>query len=498
MTAAHPHLDIDPLADKHNPDHFKVGTLSYTKAGLITVFLYLLWGDFCFQLMETVVPSIMPIKLNDLGAPNWALGAILATLPNLMNTAINPFISFRSDRFRSKWGRRVPFLAGATPFLVIFLILLGYSEPISIWVQNAVLHGRGSQIYVLLGVISVLMIGFQFFNLFITSVFYYLFNDVVPRAFLARFMALFRMVGGISGSLYSFFIFKYAKTHMAEIFLGAALLYLVVFLLMCWKVKEGEYPPPPENLGHERGFFAAARTYATECFTHRFYWFFFIANTCVAMTWVSGSYGVLLNTKVIGLSLDTIGKVGGVTGLISTVLLYPAAMFADRYHPLRVLLIATIAQTILVPVGIAFAFTCHLLEPQTRLYVWIGLACLSLPIGTLYGAAELPTLMKLLPQERYGQFCSANAMIRSVALMVAGIACGVFLDLMKRYDPDPNQCFRFLGVWNLVFYLGSTLFLCLLYREWKKLGGLTGYQPPRPDLPDHDAMRPPPPPTTGK
>ena len=117
----------DPHSDVHNPSRFKVGTLIYSKAGLITLFLFLLWGDFCFTLMETVVPSIMPLKLNAMGASNWALGLIVTTIPNLMNTAINPFISFRSDRFRSKWGRRIPFLAGATPFLVVFLILLGYA-----------------------------------------------------------------------------------------------------------------------------------------------------------------------------------------------------------------------------------------------------------------------------------------------------------------------------------------------------------------------------------
>lgn len=188
----------------HDPSRFRVGSLTYTKAGLVSMFLFLLWGDFCFTLMETVVPSVMPLKFNAIGAPNWVLGLILTTIPNLMNMVINPFISFRSDRFRSRWGRRIPFLAGATPFLVIFLILLGYSEPISRWVQRSLLGGQGSELSVTLIVIGVFMVCFQFFNLFITSVYYYLFNDVVPQAFLARFMALFRMVGTCAGAIYNF------------------------------------------------------------------------------------------------------------------------------------------------------------------------------------------------------------------------------------------------------------------------------------------------------
>ncbi|CAM3100309.1 hypothetical protein [Rariglobus hedericola] len=53
-----------PAADSR----FKVGTLVYIKAGMITVLLFLLSGDFCFTLMETVVPTIMPLKFNSIVA----------------------------------------------------------------------------------------------------------------------------------------------------------------------------------------------------------------------------------------------------------------------------------------------------------------------------------------------------------------------------------------------------------------------------------------------
>ena len=459
-----------------NADRFKVGTLSYTKAGLVTVFLYLLWGDFCFTLMETVVPSILPVKLGAIGAPNWVLGLILTTIPNLMNTVINPFVSFRSDRFRSRWGRRIPFLAGATPFLVLFLILLGYSDPIAKWAQRVLLGGSGSELTILLIVIGVFMVCFQFFNLFITSVYYYLFNDVVPHAFLARFMALFRMVGTAAGALYNYFIFKYAETHMQEIFLFSGLLYLTAFGLMCWKVKEGEYPPPPVNLDQRTGLVASIKTYAVECFSERFYWFFFLANAAFAMTWVSGTYGVLVATRVIGIDLDTFGKIGGACGIISLIILYPAGMISDRFHPLRVLLISTVLQTLIAPISIAFLFSRAGLTDVTALWIYIGLCLVGLPIGTLHGAAELPMFMKLLPQDRYGQFCSANALVRSCALMIGGIACGLFLDFAQRFHPLLEQCYRFVPVWNLFWLIISSVLYYLLYREWKRRGGEVGEQ----------------------
>jgi maltose/moltooligosaccharide transporter len=457
---------------------YTVGTLSYTKAGMITVFLFLLWGDFCFTLMETVVPTIMPLKFNSVGAPNWVLGLVISTIPNIMTAGINPLISVRSDRFRSKWGRRIPFLAGATPFLVMFLVLLGYADPLGAWLHEVILGGRFSQTTVLIVLMGVLLVGFQFFNLFITSVYYYLFNDVVPQVYLARFMALFRVVGSLAGVGYNLFVLKYAKTHTTEIFVGAALLYFIAFMMMCWKVREGKYPPPPPYVGSGKGMFAALQTYATECFSHRFYWCFFLANSCVAMTWASGTYTIIYQTEYLGLDLDFVGKVTGVCGIISALLLYPAGMLADRIRPIRVLLLATALQALAGPFIIAFAMFKPSLEASQVMGVFIAVSVLSLPINALYYAAELPTMMTLFPQSRYGQFCSANALVRSLALIVGGVACGVFLDLMRKLHPLAEYAFRFLPVWNFTFQALAFLMLLLLYRQWKKLGGKDGFVPP--------------------
>jgi hypothetical protein len=95
--------------------------------------------------------------------------------------------------------------------------------------------------------IGVFMVGFKFFDMFVNSVFWYLFNDVVPHNFLGRFLGLFRIVSNMESMIFGFFIFKYAESHMTEIYVGAALVYAIGMGLMCWKVKEGEYPPPPES-----------------------------------------------------------------------------------------------------------------------------------------------------------------------------------------------------------------------------------------------------------
>jgi len=49
---------------------------------------------------------------------------MLTTIPYAMNMVMTPIVSFSSDRYRSRWGRRIPFLIWPTPFIVLFLLLL--------------------------------------------------------------------------------------------------------------------------------------------------------------------------------------------------------------------------------------------------------------------------------------------------------------------------------------------------------------------------------------
>jgi maltose/moltooligosaccharide transporter len=469
----------DPIVDTHNPEHYKIGTLTYTKAGIVALFLYLLWGDFCFSLMEGVLPNLLPIDLSKMGASNWTIGLLMTALPQFMTLFVNPAVSFRSDRFRSRWGRRIPFLAVATPFVVVFLVLLGYGEQIGRALHHYAFQGKASELTVVLTVVCVMMICFQFFNSFITSIYYYLFNDVVPRAFLARMMTLFRTVGSLASISYNFFVFPYSEHHTAEIFLGAALLYLVGFTVMCWNVKEGKYPPPPENIDHRTGFIADLKTYGSECFKHRFYWLIFLANASWSLTWVSTSFGTLLSLDVMGYSRAFLGNLSWITLTVSLFLLYPAGILADRYHPLRIMLLGLGIKLVFSPLGVLLPFLRPHLTLAGAQHCSIALSAINVPIDAIVAAGEVALFMRLFPQDRYGQYCSANAAVRSIAMIIGGFSVGYFLDSMKALDPiHPDLCYRFVPMWNFVFQSGYVFFYYLVYREWLRLGGMKGFVPP--------------------
>jgi len=65
------------------PKLYRAGTLTYTAAGLATLAFWLLWGDFCITIMEVVWQSIVPLKIKELGAPNWIIGVIMVSIPQI-------------------------------------------------------------------------------------------------------------------------------------------------------------------------------------------------------------------------------------------------------------------------------------------------------------------------------------------------------------------------------------------------------------------------------
>src|SRR5438094_9583528 len=87
-----------------------VGTLTYSLGGLSVLFFWLLWGDFAFYLKERAVPPTLQILLRTFGASALISGLLLGSLPQVIAMLLGPVVSFKSDRHRGRWGRRIPFL----------------------------------------------------------------------------------------------------------------------------------------------------------------------------------------------------------------------------------------------------------------------------------------------------------------------------------------------------------------------------------------------------
>jgi len=456
---------------------YRCGTLSYTKMGLIALFGWMLWGDFCYTIMELVVPSLVPLKLKSLECPNWVMGLILTTVPNVLNMTVTPYISVKSDRCRSRWGRRIPFILTTLPFLCLNLVLLGWGVEIADWLREGIpFLQQWAPATVAIVAIGIFMIMFQFFNLFVNTLFGCLFNDVVPAEHLGKFAGLFRVVGTAAGALYNWFAFKYAATHMHEIFLCASILYLVGFGVMCFMVREGQYPPVEECGVKRVGGIYNIKNYFRESFSHSFYWFTFISAGMGAMAAASWGFTTFFYMEM-QMTFAQIGHYNAITGVISVGAVLFAAYFVDRWHPLRVY--AYIGIFTIIGTGMNWIWVFISL-PGSYFY-WLSLASSLLYVfmNALVSAAAMPMTMRIYPHSRYGQFNSARGLITAFCAIISGLIFGAYLDFIRLYAAG-NFCYRFNFTWSTTCCLINVIVCVWGYRVWNKMGGDKAFNPPAP------------------
>src|SRR3954454_23310615 len=235
-------------------------------------------------------------------------------------------------------------------------------------------------------------------------------------------------------------------------------------MLMCLFVREGEYPPPPPNVDRRAGVISAAKTFARECFTHRLYWYFFLANACTFTSRLAVMFIVIRNTKSLGISLTQMGRYQTWLIFAGLLLQFPAGWLADRWHPLRVYLLASIwvtLGTLAQCVWIVHDFGPH---GNLRYLYLVGMTFM--PLALIAEAAELPMYMRLLPRDRYGQFCSANGMVRACAMIVGSVLAGAFIGAMQPWFGERR--YTWVAGWQLCFQLAAAVLLVLLYRQWKR------------------------------
>ncbi len=468
---------------------------SWSRAGLVALFFWLLWGDFCFTLMEAVVPAIMPLKLQELHAPNWIMSLIMTTLPGVLNMTLCPWISFASDRHRGRWGRRIPFILGTLPMLCGSLVLMGWSESIGPWLQGQFRPlAEMAPSTVIIALIGVFMVLFQFFNMFVCSVIWGLYNDVVPEQHLGRFMALFRIVGMVAGALFQAFIFKYATSHTAMICTGGAVLYAIGIGVMCVMVKEPPLPAEPPAPAERRGFLAGVRSFGRESFSHRLYWYSYISHAFRVFACGCGIFTVFFQQEM-GLDLEQIGWLAA-TGMVSTIVATMlSAVYVDRWHPLRILTYSLVVSAVAGSAG----WIWLLVSLPGHLYFWmtLGMTVITAFSAALGSTSDYTVLMRIYPRARYVQFCSARAMLVSVAGIISGLVAGFFLDGLRLIWPEGGFSYRWIFIWSWVFTIVAAGLTCRWYREWKRLGGDAGYRAPTPWIEARSTVsEDPPPPTT--
>ncbi|HEY0944946.1 MAG TPA: MFS transporter, partial [Opitutaceae bacterium] len=443
---------------------WRAGALVYTPAGLATLFSWLLWGDFAFQIKERILTVAAPLVLRQLQASDFLVGALIGSLPQALGMIITPVIAVKSDRHRGRRGRRIPFLMVPAPIASLALIGMGYTRELGAWLDTLLASQSPGLITCQLLAFAVCWVVFDIFTVFVNAVFDSLINDVVPSSLIGKFFGLFRAVSLLAGIIFNFWIIGYVENHYQTIFLGLSVIYGGGLVLMCLYVREGPLPPPEASAREARpGFLKSAKTYVKECFANPYYVWVFLALTFGSLAGGPVNTFSIFYAQSLGISMERYGRLLVVTFITSFALSFVLGWLADKFHPLRVGL-ATLVLYAAVMLWGAWAAT------NETVFNIVFIAHGVLMGSYLTGTASIR--QRLFPREKFAQFWSASNIVVGVGYVVIPPAVGALLDAT-------GHVYRYTFIGGGIIALIGIAAYAAVYRRFTALGGPTAYVPPR-------------------
>jgi Na+/melibiose symporter-like transporter len=445
-----------------------VGTLVYDRRALINVFIWMLWGDFCLYLMDAGVGNnLILLQFKKFGASNTLIAVVKTSIVEFLIIVLCPIVSTWSDRYRSPRGRRIPFMLYATPVLAVCLSLVGLSPAIARWLIS-ISPNLLSEISVgglTIALLTTTYTMYKFCDIFPQSVYYPMWADVIPQELMGTFTCLFRVVSTLGVLVFNWFLLKHSEDHPAAICIGAAALYVFAFVLLCTRVKEGEYPPPPpaaEGSRIERTI-EYVRRFFRESFSHAFYWKYYLSLLFFNVGYVPFSTYLIFYGRDIKVDLGTYGKIMAIQSGVQMAIYLSLGPFVDRVHPLRAGMLGYVLLAATAICGFLF------IRSTVTFGIWVVLIFAAVAV---YQGATTSLGARLLPLSHFAQFSSASALVFHFGQMILTPVLGLTTDHFGNAMIFP---------WLFGFSLAGMALLYLVYRDWKNLGGDQAYVAPLKD-----------------
>ena len=161
------------------------------------------------------------------------------------------------------------------------------------------------------------------------------------------------------------------------------------------------------------------------------------------------------------MDLTVFGRVIAIGSVIQIPIFLLMGPIVDKFHPLRA---GIVGYLLLVISGItSFVFIHGTMSFSICvIFIFVSVA--------VYQGVLLALGPRLFPRDKYGQFCSANAIVFGLGLMFGHPACGKFLDIMGSH--------RYAFLWFFCFSAVGAVLIWMVYRDWLHLGGDDHYEPP--------------------
>jgi len=450
---------------------YRVGTLVYTTGGLIALFCWLLGGEFPMMFKDRALSACATQLITKIGVSDLFYSLVVIAFPSFTNIFLCPIIAYISDRHRGRLGRRIPFLMFTTPFVVVGTAGLGFSIMLGEQLHRLTEFLSPGLMSVHLGQVicfSVFWVLLDFGTTLTGTIANALITDVIPQEVMGRFFGITRGLNLGAGIVFNAVVMGMVNQYYLYIFSGVALFYALGLIILCTKVREGDYPPPPPA---ESGASAMGKivnpilSYFKQCFSHPYYVllivvFAFSRYACGPFNMYAVRYGLSLDV-----SMTTYGQILAAAYFCSFLLSVPLGWVADKVHPIRATMVA------LILYGITMAYGWFFVESDIQKFIIV--LFLHTLISGCYITVSASIQPRLFPRAIYAQFHSAFSIMSAAITCLCAWGFGELITYFSTYRVVFPGC--------IVLTTAAVIGYCFVLQKFKKYGGDKAYRAPMPD-----------------
>jgi MFS family permease len=327
------------------------------------------FGFFCMGLMDPLYDTYAPIFLGKYITSNAIIGAVM-TIDNIMALILIPIVSVWSDRTKTGWGRRMPWIVVTLPLTALCFSFIPYAAAASL---------------------ALLMVTIVIMNIWKQSArgpVVALMPDIVPGEWRSEANGIINTMGGIAAIVGTIGLARLMNLDLTLPLLGstkdripfpvAGVLVLVATVLLFLFIKEGRLAKESgqaEKVEEERVPFFAALGKVSAKGDRSTLWILLSL-----FTWFLGYQGVLpfigrYSKDVLEVSMGSAALPAGMVGIAYALFALPSGYLAHKLGRKRVIRIALAALTVIL--GLLFFFgpisTALGLAGGSRFALFLGL-----------------------------------------------------------------------------------------------------------------------------
>jgi maltose/moltooligosaccharide transporter len=395
------------------------------------------FGFFGITLLWPIYDSFVPIFLSGFGLSNRAIGFWM-TLDNYANLFIQPWVGNRSDRTRTRWGRRFPYIMLGAPLAALggALIPLGATQSLPL----------------LIGAMLVMTVSMSLFR----SPTVALLGDVFPPGLRSRANGVINFMGLLAGVLAFLVGGVLYRMNPAYPFWVAATVMLLVLALLVTRVREPAVPAAAGD-GEEleiTGVLATLQRLAQQADRSVLYLLSALLAWSVGLTALQAFF-TLFSRNELGVAEGAAAQLLSFYPLAGLVFAIPGGYLGTYFGRKRVIMLCLAIMAIglgifllIPPATLGTAQDFNLLDPTT----WFRAPTVRLLIALLLAAGAsltvitvnaLPMLLDMAPEGQIGSFTGLYYLFGSIASILGPPLGGLLVDVTGSY----RSIFVFAPFW---------------------------------------------------